>query len=114
LDRSAEIAGRVARALTASESPLDLRVYQGAVNLLRAMPLEIPLPAITLESESELGLDWDFGSRSVMSVTVEASGGVGYARLHGTEATYGRLVPDPERFPPTLAYFLRALNRDAH
>ena|SRR5882762_2101243 len=79
-----------------------------ALDLLTALPVTIPLPQVVVESESEIGLDWDEGSRRVVSLTVRENPIVGYAAFFGAEPLYGR-VPFLGELPPTLRFLLARL-----
>lgn len=77
-------------------------------DLLAALPFTTPLPEIVVESESEIGLDWDEGSRRVVSLTVRDTPVVGYSALLGAEPLYGR-VPFSGEFPQTIRFLLARL-----
>lgn len=79
-----------------------------ALDLLAALPPSVPLPNVVVESESELGLDWDEGSRRVISLTVRDNPMVGYSALIGAEPLYGR-VPFVGEVPETIRFLLGRL-----
>jgi len=79
-----------------------------ALDLLAALPLSVPLPDVVVESESELGLDWDEGSRRVISLTVRDNPMVGYSAFIGAEPLYGR-VPFLGEVPETIRFLLGRL-----
>ncbi|MPZ19384.1 MAG: hypothetical protein GEV06_15930 [Luteitalea sp.] len=78
------------------------------IDLLAILPPEIPLPEIVVESENQIGLDWDEGSRRVLTLTVDDTQYVGFAALIGHEPLYGR-VPLAGQIPETVAYLFRRL-----
>ena len=107
LDRGVEIFDRVVAALEDarqnSGTLLDPNTFESTLHFLNLLPREVPLPNVVVESESEIGLDWDEGNRNVVSVTIDNSTMMGFAALFGREPLYGRLdlvegLPDTLRF----------------
>ena len=113
-DRRLEAGDRLISALQRADID-GVRVLAGVVArtaaLLDALPFEIPLPRVLVESEHEIGLDWDEDDRRVVSVTVDDSPLIGYASLIGWEPLHGRLDPStaPSGVPSTLLAALRRL-----
>jgi hypothetical protein len=107
-DRGAEIYRRVDAALkVASTSPEAL---SRTLDLLNLLPPSVPLPDVVVESDSEIGLDWDEGVRRVVSLTVRDNPMVGFAAFFGAEPLYGR-TPFAGAIPPTIRFLLRRLYR---
>jgi len=75
-------------------------------DLLSALPLDLPLPEIVVESGNALGLDWQNGRRRVISLTVDETPFIGFAALIGHETHHGRapFAGDP---PTTITDLLR-------
>jgi hypothetical protein len=82
------------------------------VELLTVLPADIPLPNLVVESESEIGLDWELNARRVLTVTVNPTPFIGYAALLGHEPVYGR-VPFAGQIPETVAFLLRRVYQES-
>ena len=59
------------------------------MDFLASLPADLPLPMVAVESEDEIGLDWDEGTESVVSLTINDSDRIGFAALFGREPFYG-------------------------
>lgn len=79
-----------------------------ALAVMQSMPSHIPLPDVVVESDGEIGLDWDFGRRHVLSISVGEGPMLRYAALISAEPVHGR-VPFAGDFPGTLSFFLDRL-----
>lgn len=88
--------------------PVTPEAYERAFCLLSALPPKFPRPQIVVESDGEIGLDWDHGPRRFLSVSVGDSAMLGYAALVGPEPTHGR-VAFAGAFPPQLTFLLRRI-----
>ena len=107
-DRGDEIVERLIGALQDAAVTdgilINPSVFSRTLAFLDVLPRDVPLPRIVVESEREVGLDWDEGSDRVVSVTVGvAPSGVGFSALFGREPMFGRLeiaqgTPDTLRF----------------
>jgi hypothetical protein len=107
IDRGDEIYSRVSAALrNAQQSDGTLTSPEGfgrTLELLNRLPREIPLPQVVVESENEIGLDWDEGRGRVLSLTVRDTSMLGFAALFGEEPLHGRMrftdeIPETLRF----------------
>jgi len=78
-------------------------------DVLGAIPSDAPLPEIVIESEDEIGLDWQSGSRRVLSLTIDGSPFIGFAALIGHETHHGR-APFAGDLPKTLTDLLRRVH----
>lgn len=114
LDRGDEIYARVSSALRRAEQQDGVLIRPEAfgrtLELLSVLPQEIPLPEVVVESESEVGLDWDEGAGRVVSLTVRDTPMVGFAALLGAEPLHGR-VSFAGEIPETLRFLLGRLFR---
>ncbi len=74
------------------------------LDLMNALPADVPLPEIIVESGTQIGLDWDESPRRTLSVTVDESPRVGYSSLIGRDSHYGKLefASGARRIPKTL------------
>ena len=73
-----------------------------------SLPAELPLPVVVVESEDEIGLDWDEDHQRVVSLTVYSSDTIGFSALFGREPLHGR-VERTDGIPETLHYILAKL-----
>lgn len=51
---------------------------------------ELPLPAIVVESDKEIGMDWD-GPQGVVSLTIDESDWIGYSAVINGKPAYGKV-----------------------
>ena len=66
------------------------RVLNRTMDFLTTLPAEFPPPVVVVESEDEIGLDWDEGAERVVSLTIDDSDRIGFAALFGREPLYGK------------------------
>jgi hypothetical protein len=87
-------------------------VHQHAIDLacalIWALPWHVPLPAVVIEEDGEIALDWNESADRVLSVNVGANGYIGYAALIGLRPDYGR-APSFGSIPNTLLFHLLRL-----
>ena len=111
-DRGAEIYRLVSVALHKASKDEGTLTSPEAVGrtleILALLPKTIPLPQGVVESDREIGLDWDEGSRGVVSLTVRDTPMVGFAAFFGAEPLYGR-VQFMGQVPETLRFLLSRL-----
>lgn len=79
-----------------------------AAAFLWALPDWVPLPDVVVESDGEIGFDWDEGPRSVISVSIGEGPMIKYAALLGSEPIHGRLA-FAGSLPATLSFLLDRL-----
>ena len=111
-DRTSDIASRLLEAVTlAAERDgvgVSPRTRSKTIDFLMSIPAELPLPVVVVESEDEIGLDWDEGTERVVSLTVDDSDRIGFAALFGREPPYGR-AEFSDGLPETVRYLLARL-----
>ncbi len=111
-DRGAEIFTRVSAALHRASAEdgtfTSPEAFGRVLEFLNLLPPTVPIPEVVVESETEIGLDWDEGSRRVVSLTVRDNPMVGFAAFLGAEPLYGR-TPFTGEIPETLRFLLRRL-----
>ena len=111
-DRGSEIYRRVSGALhkaSGEEGTFTSPEAVGrALEILALLPQTVPLPQVVVESDNEIGLDWDEGPRRVVSLTVRDNPMVGFAAFFGAEPLYGRM-PFVGEVPETLRFLLARL-----
>ena len=110
--RGGEIFSRLADALKQAEVSDGTTVSYSAFiktwDFMLSLPTELPLPAVVVESEDEIGLDWDEDHQRVVSLTIDDSEQIGFSALFGREPHYGR-VDCLDGLPETLRYVLARL-----
>jgi hypothetical protein len=79
-----------------------------ALSFAQSMPADLELADVIVESDGEIGFDWDEGRRRVLSVSIGEGPMLRYAALIGAEPIHGR-VPFAGFFPHTLAFLLRRI-----
>lgn len=111
-DRGEEIYLRVATALEKAQRQEGILIlpetFGHALEFLQKLPREVPLPEVIVESENEIGMDWDEGRNRVLSLTVRDTPLIGFAGLFGAEPVHGRVVLG-EEIPDTLRFFFAKL-----
>ena len=111
-DRTSDIASRLLEAVTHAAERNGMSVSASArsktMDCLTSLPAELPLPVVVVESEDEIGLDWDEGAERVVSLTVDDSDRIGFAALFGREPLYGR-AKFSDGLPETVRYLLARL-----
>ena len=78
-------------------------VFYKTLQFMISLPAELPLPIVVVESEEEIGLDWDEDPQRILSLTIDNSDRIGYSALFGREPIYGR-VEYIHGLPETLQY----------
>ena len=111
-DRGEEIYLRVVAALQKAQHEDGILIlpetFGHALEFLQRLPHELPLPEVVVESENEVGMDWDEGRSRVLSLTVRDTPVVGFAGLFGAEPVHGRVVLR-EEMSDTLRFFFAKL-----
>lgn len=111
-DRATEAVFRLIDALRQAENrdgiELSANTFTKALEFMLSLPTDLPLPVVVVESEEEIGLDWDEDHQRVVSLTVDSSDKIGFSALVGREHFYGR-VEWVNGLPETLGHFLARL-----
>ena len=92
------------RGLTVSAHSVRL-----ASALIRALPSHVPIPAIVVEDDGQIALDWDERSDQVLSISTSDTGQLWYAGLVGLESDYGR-APFAGSIPEAILFNLPRLH----
>jgi hypothetical protein len=79
-----------------------------AGTFLDLLPVGVPDPAVIVEDDGQIGLDWRVGDNS-LSLNLGKNGMIGYASLFGAESAYGRAPFSGTEIPPRIASLLRRL-----
>ena len=110
-NRGEEVLSSVFGALQTADgcgTAVVVSVFTKTLEFMMALPEELPLPAVVVESEDEIGLDWDEDDQRVVSLTIDNSNQVGFSALFGREPIYGK-VACVDGLPETLRDVLARL-----
>ena len=110
--RASEALSRLVQASRQAEdshgTTVSLNTFCKTLQFMIYLPTELPLPTVVVESQEEIGLDWDEDPERVVSLTIDNSDRIGFAALFGREPIYGR-VDFIRGLPQTLHYVLTRL-----
>ncbi len=90
--------------------PLDPSSYNFAIRFLNALPTSAPLPEVSADTEGEIALDWIFGERKALTVSIGPTGRCTYAWMIGQSTHRGTEWIDDE-IPEAIVFALRQLAR---
>ena len=111
--RASEILSRLQDAITqARESDgttVSFMAFVKTLEFMTSLPTELPLPIVVVESEDEIGLDWDEDDQRVVSLTIDNSDQIGFSALLGRELLCGRAEICVDRLSKTLRNVLGQL-----
>ena len=79
-----------------------------AATFLELLPLQVPDPAVLVEEDGQIGLDWKVGTRA-LSLNLGKGGMIGYSAVFDDETAYGRAPFSSTELPARIASFLRSL-----
>lgn len=85
--------------------PVNPDSYNFAKSFIKALPTEAPLPELSADPDGEVSLDWQFGRRRALSVSVGATGRCTYAWMLGQRSTRGTDWIEDE-IPASIAFAL--------
>lgn len=88
--------------------PVNTDACDFAKTFIRALPTTAPLPELSADPDGEVSLDWFFGDRRVLSVSVGPTGRCTFAWLLGQRSTRGTDWIEDE-IPASIAFALRQL-----
>ena len=90
--------------------PLNPLSFEFAIRFLNALPATAPLPEVTADADGEVVLDWIFGARKALTVSIDATGRCTYAWMLGQSTSRGTVWMDDE-IPPQIVFALGQLAR---
>lgn len=93
--------------------PMEPLAYAYARRFLNSLPTASPFPEVSADTDGEVSLDWSFGERRALTVSINASGRCSFAWMLGQNTTRGTGWIDNE-IPATIAFALGQLARDMH
>jgi hypothetical protein len=78
---------------------------------LNALPTTAPIPEVSADPDGEVALDWSFGERKALSVSIGQSGRCTFAWIKGQNTNRGTAWIDDE-IPAEIAFALGQLARE--
>lgn len=88
--------------------PVNRDAYDFAKTFIKALPTTSPLPELNADPDGEVSLDWSFGKRRALTVSVGPTGRCTYAWVHAQRSTRGTDWIEDE-IPASIAFALRQL-----
>ncbi len=82
--------------------PLDWIAIHTAVEFIRALPNDVPIPEFAPEPDGSLSLDWIQSRNRLFSLSVGSTNRLAYAWLDGSDKGHGVARFDGERIPPRI------------
>jgi len=89
--------------------PVSADAYDFAKMFIKALPTTAPLPELNADPDGEVSLDWSFGERRALTVSVGPTGRCTFAWMLGRRSNRGTDWIDDE-IPATIAFALRQLD----
>lgn len=89
--------------------PLSADAYDFAKMFIKALPTTAPLPEVSADPDGEVSLDWSFGSRRALTVSVGPTGRCTFAWMLGQRSNRGTDWIEDE-IPASIAFALRQLD----
>ncbi len=87
--------------------PISPLAAQLAVDLIRALPNDIPMPEFAPEPDGSISLDWIQSRSSMVSISAGETDRLAYAWLDGTDRGHAVARFDGERVPPRILDTIR-------
>ncbi len=89
--------------------PLSPHAASKAIELLKVLPVEVPLPEFAPEPDGSISLDWIQSRDRLVSVSVGDGSGLAYAWLDGPDRGHGVAQFDGNVFPRRILDEIRGL-----
>lgn len=90
--------------------PLDPLAYVHAMRFLSTLPTTAPQPEIGADPDGEVALDWNFGKRRALTVSIGPTGRCTFAWMNGESTNRGTDWMDDE-IPASVIFALSQLVR---
>ncbi|MSQ46887.1 MAG: hypothetical protein EXR78_00635 [Deltaproteobacteria bacterium] len=92
-------------------APINWMAADTAVQFIRVLPDNVPLPEFAPEPDGSISLDWIQSRHRLFSLSVGSSNRLAYAWLDGSDRGHGVSWFDGERIPPrVVAGILEIMN----
>jgi hypothetical protein len=93
--------------------PMEPLAYMYAKRFLSSMPTTSAFPEVGADADGDVSLDWFFGERRALSLSISSKGRCSFAWILGQSAARGTGWLEDE-IPATIVFALGQLARDAH
>lgn len=92
--------------------PVDPLAYIYARFFVNALPSIAPIPEVSADSDGEVALDWVFGNRKALTVSIGPTGRCTFAWMNG-QSTYRGTEWMEDEIPASIVFALAQLARSA-
>ena len=92
--------------------PIDPFAYLYAQSFVNALPNTAPIPEVSADSDGELALDWFFGDRKALTVSIGPTGRCTFAWMNGRSTNRGTEWMEDD-IPASIIFALAQLARSA-
>jgi hypothetical protein len=92
-----------------SAEPMGSESYIFAKAFIKALPTEAPVPELSADTDGEVALDWSFGPRRALTVSIGPTGRCTFAWVLGKRSNRGTDWIEDE-IPASIASALRQLD----
>jgi len=82
-------------------APASIEILLQAWALLGTLPVDLPVPDVSIHPDGEVALEWLGANRSILTAAVGDDGWIKWAAIIGGERLYGR-VPYADSLPSRL------------
>lgn len=92
--------------------PVDPLAYMYAQFFVNALPNTAPIPEVSADSDGEVALDWFFGNRKALTVSIGPTGRCTFAWMNGQSTNRGTDWMEDD-VPASIVFALAQLARSA-
>jgi hypothetical protein len=92
--------------------PIDPYAYMYAQFFVNALPNSAPIPEVSADSDGEVALDWFFGDRKALTVSIGPTGRCTFAWMNGQSTNRGTDWMEDD-IPASIVFALAQLARSA-
>jgi hypothetical protein len=93
--------------------PMHPSAYLNAKLFLEALPIITPSPEVSADPDGDVALDWVFGERKALTISIAASGRCSFAWMRGARTYRGTDWLDEDGIPTPIADALWQLARES-
>jgi hypothetical protein len=91
--------------------PMSIGAYDFARTFIKTLPTTAPLPEVSADPDGEVSLDWFFGPRRALTVSVGPAGRCTFAWILGQRSNRGTDWIEDE-IPASIVFALRELHSE--
>lgn len=89
--------------------PLDPRTVQVAVEIIRSLPDDLPLPSFSIEPDGSVSMDWMPCRNRTFTLSVGKSGRIPYAWIEGADRGHAVAKLTGGQLPPRILQEIRRI-----